>query len=134
MATTAPTTGLTTQNGADRPLWTAHGWPRVKERIIESLLFLAALFSIAITAGIVGVLVYESSGFFKHVSLIEFFTDRLWTPLFADAHYGILPLVAGTLVTTGVALLVALPIGTVVSIYLSEFAPARLREIIKPVL
>jgi phosphate transport system permease protein len=134
MATTAPTNGLTTQNDADRPLWAAHGWPRVKERIIESLLFLAALFSIAITAGIVGVLVYESATFFRHVSLVEFFTDPIWTPLFDQAHYGILPLVAGTLVTTGVALLVALPIGTVVSIYLSEFAPARLREIIKPVL
>jgi phosphate transport system permease protein len=134
MATTAPTNGLTTQNDADPPLWTAHGWLHVKERIIESLLFMAALFSIAITAGIVGVLVYESATFFRHVSLVEFFTDPMWTPLFAEAHYGILPLVAGTVVTTGVALLVALPIGTVVSIYLSEFAPARLRELIKPVL
>jgi phosphate transport system permease protein len=134
MATTAPTNGLTAQNAADPPLWTARGWFHVKERIIESLLFLAALFSVAITAAIVGVLVYESATFFRHVSLVEFFTDPQWTPLFDQAHYGILPLVAGTIVTTGVALLVALPIGTVVSSYLSEFAPARLREVIKPAL
>lgn len=109
-------------------------WHYWRERVIESLLFLAALSSIAITLGIVGTLIYESSTFFSHVSIIEFLTDTLWTPLFAVPRFGILPLVAGTLVTTIVALLVALPIGTVVSIYLSEFAPAIVREIIKPVL
>ena len=72
--------------------------------------------------------------FFRHVSLVEFLTDTLWTPLFADPRYGILPLVAGTLVTTLVALAVALPLGTIVAIYLSEFAPLRLREILKPML
>ncbi|ODU25204.1 MAG: phosphate ABC transporter permease subunit PstC [Verrucomicrobia bacterium SCN 57-15] len=107
---------------------------RWRERPIEFLLFVAAFSSVAITAGIVFILVFESVAFFKHVSLKDFLTDRLWTPLFADAHYGILPLVAGTLVTTGVALAVALPIGTIVAIYLSEFAPFRLREIIKPAL
>ena len=105
-----------------------------KERFIQALLFLAAFSSVAITLGIVGTLVYESSTFFRHVSLIDFFTDTLWTPVFADPHFGILPLVTGTLVTTAVALTVALPIGTVVSIYLSEFAPPVLREIIKPAL
>jgi phosphate transport system permease protein len=100
----------------------------------EPLLFLAGASSIAITIGIVGVLVYESLAFFKHVSLWEFLTDTQWTPLFADAHYGILPLVSGTLVTTAVALLVAIPAGTVIAVYLSEYAPPRLREILKPVL
>jgi phosphate transport system permease protein len=106
----------------------------VKERIIEMLLRLAAYSSIAITLGIVGILIYESSTFFSHVPLGDFLTDTMWTPLFASPRYGILPLVMGTLVTTAVALAVALPIGTVVAIYLSEFAPARLREIIKPAL
>jgi len=106
----------------------------LKERVIEMLLRLAAYSSIAITLGIVGILVYESSTFFSHVPLKDFLTDTMWTPLFSAPRYGIMPLVAGTLVTTAVALLVALPIGTVVAIYLSEFAPARLREIIKPAL
>ena len=105
-----------------------------KERFIESLLFLAAFSSVAITLGIVGTLLYESATFFAHVSAIDFLTDTLWTPLFEAPHFGILPLVTGTMVTTVVALAVALPIGTIVSIYLSEFAPALLREIIKPAL
>ena len=107
---------------------------RVKERVIEAILFLAAFSSVAITLAIVGILVYESSTFFAHVSLREFLTDTLWTPLFASPRFGILPLVAGTLVTTAVALAVALPIGTVVAIYLSEFAPGVVREVIKPAL
>jgi phosphate transport system permease protein len=68
------------------------------------------------------------------VSLLDFLTDPLWTPLFDDAHYGILPLVAGTLVTTLVALALAIPCGTIIAIYLSEFAPFRLREVVKPFL
>jgi len=107
---------------------------RLRERAIEFLLLLAALSSVAITVGIVAVLVYDSWTFFRHISLIEFLTDRLWTPLFSDAHYGILPLVAGTLVTTAVALLLALPVGTMTAIYLSEYAPHRVRETIKPLL
>jgi phosphate transport system permease protein len=105
-----------------------------RERFIETVLFLAAFSSVAITAGIVGTLIYESAAFFIHVSLVDFFTDTLWTPLFANPRFGILPLVTGTLVTTVVALAVALPIGTIVSIYLSEFAPPVLRETIKPIL
>jgi phosphate transport system permease protein len=105
-----------------------------KERFIESLLFLAAFSSVAITVGIVGTLVYESSTFFSNVSLVDFLTDTMWTPLFSVPRFGILPLVAGTMVTTAVALAVALPIGTIVSIYLSEFSPVMLREIIKPAL
>jgi len=109
-------------------------WRRLQERAIEKVLLLAALASIAITAGIVGLLVYESFVFFQSVSLMEFFTDTQWTPLFADTHYGILPLVAGTFVTTAVALSVALPLGTVTAVYLSEYASRRVGEVMKPFL
>lgn len=109
-------------------------WPHLKEKGIEFLLLLAALTSVAITIGIVGVLAYESILFFRQVSLFEFLTDRQWTPLFAEAHYGILPLVSGTLVTTGVALAVAIPMGSLIAIYLSEYASTRVRETVKPVL
>jgi phosphate transport system permease protein len=94
----------------------------------------AALTSVAITVGIVGVLVYESVGFFRHVSLWEFVTDRQWTPLFSEPHYGILPLISGTLVTTAVALGVAVPMGSLIAIYLSEYASRGVREAIKPAL
>ena len=107
---------------------------RLYEGLAEGALFLAACASIAVTFGILAVLLYESLAFFQHVSLKDFLTDTLWTPLFADAHFGILPLVAGTVVTSGVGLLVAIPLGTVAAVYLSEFAPTRLREITKPIL
>ncbi|CAH2032494.1 phosphate ABC transporter permease subunit PstC [Trichlorobacter ammonificans] len=106
----------------------------IKERIIELGLFLAASISVATTFAIVAILVYESIPLFKVVSLWTFLTDTQWTPLFDDAHYGIMTLVAGTLVTTLVALAVAIPMGTVIAIYLSEFAPHRVRESVKPFL
>ncbi|MGH7828532.1 MAG: phosphate ABC transporter permease subunit PstC [Candidatus Binatia bacterium] len=119
--------------------WDQSGAPvisikRIRERLIEFSMFLAALFSIAITAGIVGILLLESWHFFENVSLIDFLTDTEWTVLFENPRYGILPLVTGTLVTSGVALFVALPLGTTVAIYLSEYAPVRVREVIKPIL
>lgn len=119
---------------AAAPLTAGNRWAALKERVIESLLMLAAFSSVLTTLGIVGILVYESTTFFAHVSLREFLTDTLWTPLFSNPHFGILPLVAGTLVTTAVALSVALPVGTVVAIYLSEFAHPKVREVIKPAL
>ena len=106
----------------------------VKERIIEFILFLAALLSVATTIGIVLILLKESFVFFQTVSLWDFLTDTQWTPLFADAHYGIMPLLAGTLVSSAVALLVAIPLGTIIAIYLSEFAPFSVREVAKPFL
>ncbi len=109
-------------------------WSHLKEKGIEFLLLIAALTSVAITIGIVGVLAYESLQFFRHVSLFEFVTDRQWTPLFAEPHYGILPLVSGTLITTGVALAVAVPMGSLIAIYLSEYASRRIRETVKPAL
>jgi phosphate transport system permease protein len=106
----------------------------VKERVIEFLLFLAACVSVATTVGIVLILLRESYVFFQHVPLWDFLTDTQWTPLFADAHYGIMPLLSGTLVSSGVALLVAVPLGTIIAIYLSEFAPFVVREVAKPFL
>lgn len=104
------------------------------ERVIEFILMLAALSAVATTISIVAILLYESLSFFRHVSIVEFLTDTQWTPLFEDAHYGILPLVAGTLTTSGIALLVAVPIGTIGAIYLSEFASHKVRETVKPIL
>ncbi|MBI4490908.1 MAG: phosphate ABC transporter permease subunit PstC [Deltaproteobacteria bacterium] len=116
------------------PVKKGGGAVHARERVIEFFLLLAALSSIAITLGIVGVLVSESIHFFKHVSIVEFVTETQWTVLFAIPKYGIMPLVTGTLVTSSVALLVALPLGTSIAIYLSEYANHRLRETIKPVL
>ncbi len=106
----------------------------VKERIIEFILMLAALSAVATTLSIVAILLYESLSFFKTVSIVDFLTDQQWTPLFEDAHYGILPLISGTLTTSAVALAVAIPIGTIGAIYLSEFASHRVRETVKPIL
>jgi phosphate transport system permease protein len=89
---------------------------------------------VLITISIVGILVYESFGFFQEVPLKEFFTGKQWTPLFANPQFGIMPLVMGTLMTTAIALIVALPLGLVTAIYLSEYAPHKVREILKPVL
>jgi phosphate transport system permease protein len=107
---------------------------KIRDRIVELVLFAAGMVAVFTTLAIVVILFYESSAFFEHVSIKDFLTDTMWTPLFADARYGIMPLVAGTLTVTGVALLVAIPLGTIVAIYLSEFAPHRLRETVKPIL
>jgi phosphate transport system permease protein len=101
---------------------------------MRALLFLAACVSIFVTVGIVYILVSESIVFFEHVSLVEFLTGTEWTPLFANPRYGVLPLITATLVVAGIALLVAVPAGAVFAIYLSEYAPVRVREVIKPVL
>jgi len=106
----------------------------ISERLIEAVLFAAAAVSVLTTVGIVYVLVSESYHFFQHVSIVDFLTDNQWTPLFDDAHYGIMVLVSGTVVSSGVALLVAIPMGTVIAIYLSEFANPKVREAAKPIL
>jgi phosphate transport system permease protein len=107
---------------------------KARERAIEVALFLAAASSVFVTLGIVGVLLYESAVFFRNVPITSFLTDTMWTPLFADPRFGILPLVAGTLLSTAVALFVAAPLGLIAAIYLSEFASPRFREIVKPLL
>ena len=106
----------------------------VKERLIESVLFLAACVSVLTTVGIVYVLISESAYFFANVSFFDFLTDTMWTPMFQNARFGILPLLSATLVTSAVALSVAIPLGTIIAIYLSEFASEKTREIVKPFL
>jgi phosphate transport system permease protein len=106
----------------------------LRERLIELILFCAAGFSVTVTLGIVYVLVSQSVLFFQHVPMWDFLTDTQWTPLFDDAHYGIMVLLSGTLVSSGVALTVAIPLGTIIAIYLSEFAPFSVREAAKPLL
>jgi len=98
------------------------------------MLLAAALVTVATTVGIVYILVTESVVFFRHVPVWDFLTDRQWTPLFADPHFGIMVLLSGTLVSSAVALAIAIPMGTVIALYLSEFAPFRLREAAKPML
>ena len=105
---------------------------RFKETVIERLLFLCSLLSVFTTGAIIFILFSESFGFFKHVSLWQFLTDTQWTPLFSNKHYGILPLLSGTLLTTLIALSVAVPVGLISAVYLSEYASPRFRNSIKP--
>jgi phosphate transport system permease protein len=107
---------------------------QIREKVIEIILFLAAFSCVATTIVILFILIEESVFFFQKVSIVEFLTGTKWTPLFQNPRYGILPLLSGTLVTSGVALLVAIPLGTIAAIYLSEFASSKLREIVKPIL
>ena len=106
----------------------------VRERFIETLLMLAALVSVFTTLAIVTILVKESAVFFRQVPLWDFLTDTQWTPLFDDAHFGVMVLLSGTLTSSLVALAIAIPLGTVIAIYLSEFAPFSVREVAKPFL
>lgn len=106
----------------------------LKERLIKAVLFCAASVSVLTTVGIIYTLLIETVKFFFSVSIIDFFTDNQWTPLFADAHFGIMVLLSGTITSSVVALLIAIPLGTTIAIYLSEFASFRVRETMKPLL
>jgi phosphate transport system permease protein len=118
-----PTAGLNLK--APRPL---------SEQAVYWVLLFCGLMSIVTTAGIVAVLLEETVGFFRQVSFAQFFGDTQWTPLFADKHFGIWPLLTATLLTTTVAVATALALGLLAAIYLSEFAPERLRRVLKPLL
>lgn len=107
---------------------------RTKERFIVGALGFCALVTVLTTLGIILVLLIEAVTFFQEVSVIEFFTDTQWTPLFSDKHYGILPLLSGTFLTTVIAMMVALPIGLTIAVYLNEYAAPRFRKVIKPAL
>jgi phosphate transport system permease protein len=110
------------------------GAHRVGERIIHAVLFACGALSIFTTLGIVAVLIGETFEFFQAVPLIDFLTDTQWTPLFDDKHFGILPLLSGTLLVAAGAMLIALPVGLLAAIFLSEYAPDRVRRIVKPIL
>ena len=107
---------------------------RIKEMLIERLLFCCSLLSVLTTVGIIYILLSESIGFFQEVRFVDFLTDTQWTPMFTNKHFGILPLLCGTLVTTVIALSVAVPVGLVSAVYLSEYATVKARHVIKPLL
>jgi phosphate transport system permease protein len=107
---------------------------RLSEKAIELAFLACAALSVLTTAGIVLVLAVESFGFFREVNPLKLIFDTQWTPLFADKHYGIWPLLSGTFVTSAVAIGVALPFGLLAAIYLSELAHARTRRFVKPAL
>ena len=108
--------------------------PRLKEKIIVTGLASAAVVTVHTTIGIIWVLFSQTVDFFSEVSIIDFLTDTQWTPLFSDKHFGILPLVSGTFLTTFIAILVALPIGLTIAVYLNEYAPKSFRKVVKPLL
>ncbi|RMD99156.1 MAG: phosphate ABC transporter permease subunit PstC [Bacteroidetes bacterium] len=107
---------------------------RTNEKMIEGWLQFSAIVTVLTTIGIIYVLLSESLLFFQDVSVVEFLTDKQWTPLFTDKHFGIMPLVMGTLLTTFIAIAVALPLGINIAVYLSEYAHPKLREVFKPML
>ena len=104
----------------------------ITERIVHGLLFAAAAISVLTTAGISFTLLGETVQFFRDVSVFEFITGTRWTPLFASKDFGVLPLVNGTLAVALVAMVVAIPVGLLTAVFLSEYAPPRLRSILKP--
>src|SRR5919106_5207894 len=104
------------------------------EVVIERGLFLCALLSVATTVGIIAVLAVETAAFLREVPIGEFLFGTEWTPLFSTPRFGVLPLVAGTTLVSLIAMLVALPMGLMSAIYLSESADSRLRRVLKPVL
>ncbi|MFZ9847024.1 MAG: phosphate ABC transporter permease subunit PstC [Flavobacteriales bacterium] len=101
---------------------------------MKRVLMICAILTVLTTVGIIWVLFSESYTFFQQVSLWDFLTDTQWTPLFSDKHYGILPLLSGTLLTTGIAMLIAVPMGITIAMYLSEYAPKKFRYTVKPLL
>ena len=110
-------------------------WKRnLPETVVRSLLFLCGIVSIFTTVGIVSILIFEAALFFQEVSFFEFISSTKWTPLFASKHFGIWPLLAGTMLTSIGAITVALPLGLLSAIYLSEYAPDVVRQVVKPIL
>jgi phosphate transport system permease protein len=112
----------------------ARRWVRAEQRVVVVVFLLATLISVLATVGIIYTLLRESYGFFQVVSAWEFITGTRWAPLFEPQAFGVLPLIAGTLLAAGIAGIVALTLGLGAAIYLSEYAPDRVRRIIKPVL
>jgi phosphate transport system permease protein len=131
--TSSPTEspGRSTRPGGSLPLG-----QRIQEWLIENFLFFCALLSIGITLAIAGIVLYGSVQFFldPKVSLSYFFTGTEWSAGFDNPKYGILPLLAGTVIVAVIAAVVALPIGLATAVYLSEYASPRVRSIVKPTL
>ena len=104
------------------------------EFVIEWGLFLCALLSIGTTIGIIAVLAVETVAFLREVPILEFLFGTEWTPLFANPSFGVLPLVVGTVLVSLIAMVVALPMGLLSAIYLSEYADERVRRVVKPII
>ena len=104
------------------------------ERLIEGALFASAVLGVVTTAGIVIVLAAQTIEFFVQVSPIEFFTGTKWSGAIQPYAFGILPLVSGTVLVAGIAMLVAVPLGLLAAILLSDYASPRVRTIVKPIL
>ena len=105
-----------------------------KEKIIRFLLWLCSFITILTSLSIVFVLVYETSSFFSKVSISDFFSDEQWTPFYNDKHFGILPLLSGTMLVALISSLVAIPMGLTIAIYLSEYASTAAKSYLKPLL
>lgn len=105
-----------------------------RESVVKVILLLCALVSVFTTLGIVVVLSVQAYEFFQEVPIWDFLTDTQWTPLFSDQHFGILPLLTGTLLTSFIALLVSVPLGLIIAVFLSEYAAAPVRKTVKPFL
>ena len=106
----------------------------LQEQVVGALLWLCGALSLLTTVGIIFVLIQQAVVFFSQVPLTSFLFGRTWTALFPDPLYGVLPLVGGTLMITVIALVVAIPLGLMSAIYLSEYAPSRVRDVLKPAL
>ncbi|RCK76110.1 MAG: Phosphate transport system permease protein PstC [Anaerolineae bacterium] len=106
----------------------------LEKKIVIAVIFFFALVSVFTTFGIIAVLLQETILFFQKVSIVEFLTGTRWTPLFATKKFGVLPLVNGTVLVAGGAMFIALPLGLLAAIYMSEYASLRARAVLKPFL
>jgi phosphate transport system permease protein len=109
-------------------------WRNFKESFIQFILLLCAASSVLVTFGVIYTLVSEALPFFADVSIVNFLFDKEWTPLFENPQYGIMNLVSGTLLTTLIALIIAIPLGTIAAVFLSEYCSGKIRELLKPLL
>ena len=107
---------------------------RKKEKLIELLMMCCSFVTVLTTIGIILILTLETIKFFSEVPIGDFLTDTQWTPLFSDKHFGILPLLSGTLLTTTIAILFAVPLGLIIAVYLNEYASSRFTAFVKPIL
>ncbi len=132
--TAAPLTARPGPSTAEIARSLKRGSPRIGERIVEALLFLAAALSVLTTIGIVLALLRGTLSFFSQVGVGEFLFGTVWTPLFANGSYGVLPILSATMLITVIGLIVAVPLGLGAAMYLSEYAGPRARKVLKPVL
>ncbi len=109
-------------------------WRRGREKAVQAALFFCAFVSVFTTVAIIVTLMEETLGFFREVSIWEFFTSTSWTPLFEPKRFGVLPLLSGTLMIAAFASIIALPVGLLTAVFLSEYAPRKVRAVIKPAL